>query len=357
MNYIDPKRKLNFHLDRVTQLQAGQKPPPVNVEIDLSNRCSRGCSFCDMSYTHSRGPLAEAPLPAGVESTGDLLDKDLALRLVKELSDYGVRSITWSGGGEPTLHPGLYQIIESTTLDQGMYTHGGHINQARAALLKQKCKWVYVSLDYPDANSYAKGKGVGQKAFGESCDGVRRLVSAVGGATIGLGFLIDGSNYLDTWRMLELSWNLGVNYVQFRPIIHFDFEAPAESESVQECEWMDDSFSLARLSDLSKRSDVVVDISRFAMYRDWSRHGYATCWWSGLQTGITPDGRVWACLNKRGFADASLGDLNQDTFAEIWKRAPIQQVDDRCRVLCRGHIPNLALAPMMVKGGEHRNFI
>jgi MoaA/NifB/PqqE/SkfB family radical SAM enzyme len=355
MDYIDPNRKLNFHLDRVAQLQVGQNPPPVNVEIDLSNRCSRGCHFCHFSHTHSRGPLSEVSLPPGVEPTGDLLDTDLALRLVKELADYGIRSITWSGGGEPTLHPDFYQIIDSTALDQGLYTHGGHINQPRAALLKQKCKWVYVSLDYPDADSYAKGKGVGRKAFGESCDGIRRLVTAAGDATIGLGFLIDGSNHLDTWKMLELSWNLGVNYVQFRPIIYFNHEAPAEVFQ-EGCEWMDDDFFL-RMSQFAKRSDVTVDISRFVMYRDWSSHGYATCWWSGLQTVITPDGRVWACLNKRGFDGASLGDLKQDTFADIWKRAPMQQVDDRCRVLCRGHIPNLALAPMMVKGGKHRNFI
>lgn len=44
--YIDPPGKLYANLDRVAEIQKGGTPAPVNVEIDLSNRCSLGCSWC-----------------------------------------------------------------------------------------------------------------------------------------------------------------------------------------------------------------------------------------------------------------------------------------------------------------------
>ena len=41
--YINPRSKLLQHIDRITALKFGAKQPPVNVEVDLSNRCSLGC--------------------------------------------------------------------------------------------------------------------------------------------------------------------------------------------------------------------------------------------------------------------------------------------------------------------------
>lgn len=353
-DFINPRLKLYNHLDRLTALKAGQKPPPVNVEIDLSNRCSRGCKFCHFSYTHTKGPLAGSPKPPDSLPGGDLMDTALALRLGVELADYGVRSITWSGGGEPTLHPDFDNITAACPIDQGLYTHGGHIAAKRAALLKRKLKWVYVSLDYPDAESYAAVKGGGPDGFAHVVDGIRNLVAAEGPATVGLGFLLNRDNHTRAWDMATLAGELGVDYLQFRPTILYDYAAP--NRLAEDTSWITPAF-LSDLAQLRKRSDVIVDVSRFDMYAGWRGHPYETCWWSGLQTVITPNGQVWACLNKRNFTGAALGDLNLDFFGVIWKAAPIQCVNDQCRVMCRGHIPNLALDTMLAEPGEHGNFI
>lgn len=36
--------------------ETGKTKAPVNVEIDLSNRCSHGCAWCHFAYTHTKGP-------------------------------------------------------------------------------------------------------------------------------------------------------------------------------------------------------------------------------------------------------------------------------------------------------------
>jgi hypothetical protein len=45
-SFIDPQKKLFANLGRIALLQEGGVPAPINVEIDLSNRCSLGCEWC-----------------------------------------------------------------------------------------------------------------------------------------------------------------------------------------------------------------------------------------------------------------------------------------------------------------------
>ena len=350
VSYIDPGAKLLGHLDRLALIKAGQPSPPINVEIDLSNRCSLGCEWCHFAYTHTRGPLAgHAEKPVGATSGGDLMPLALARRIISELEEYGVRSIAWTGGGEPTLHPNFDEIISATRIDQGIYTHGGHIDMARAILMKRHMTWCYISLDCADRETYRREKRT--DFFERACQGVRNLVAAPGKATIGVGFLLTKDNWKDGPRMIELGRSLGADYIQFRPAIHFSQEHPQIAG--EDTSWM--TPLIAWLSSLSE-PDVEVDANRFAMYRDWSTHEYSKCWWSALSTVITPNGKVWMCVNKREHADAEIGDLSRDSFAAIWNEHKPCTVARDCRVMCRGHIANRTLNTL-IGSRPHGNFI
>lgn len=324
-DYINPRAKLLQHVDRLAELKAGQVPPPVNLEIDLSNRCNLGCRWCHFAHTHSKGPHSNGG------KVGDLIDTELVIALLHEAKSYGVRSVTWSGGGEPTLHPDFDQIVQACPLPQGLYTNGTRISATRADLLKERLEWVYVSLDAESPGAFLHDKDSPQ--FTAVCDGIRRLARADGKATLGVGFLLGVTNWPDAWPMAALAEDLGADYSQFRPAI---------SGSTS---WI--PMALCLLREFELEPDILFDATRFDKYERWQGHGYNTCYWSALQAVVTPDGRVWACCNKRGFDGAELGDLNQESFADIWARRPLQQVNDSCRMMCRGHIPNLALQKIM----------
>jgi MoaA/NifB/PqqE/SkfB family radical SAM enzyme len=356
MTYIDPRTKALWHTDRLTALrETGKTAAPVNVEIDLSNRCDLKCAGCHFAYTHTRGPWAsEAAKPEGAIPGGDLMPPDLALSILNQLHAAGVRSVTWTGGGEPTLHPAFDQITHHASLlglEQGIYTHGGHINQARAAAMRQEFTWIYISFDACTPESYKARKGVDR--FKRVRDNIRRLVETPGNATIGLGYLISGDNWRDIHDMIRLGRILGVDYVQFRPLILFEQATP--TELIAETEWI--NRALSRLDAYRHDSFVVADPSRFLMYQKWTGHGYPTCYWSAMQTVITPNGKVWRCVNKREHPDALLGDLACEPFADIWQRAggPCA-VDASCRLMCRGHVANLTLDQIILEP-VHANFI
>lgn len=356
MSYINPRSKVLWHTDRINQLQtSGQTTAPINVEIDLSNRCSHGCSWCHFAYTHTKGPLAgKRNKPEGAVLGGDLMSVELAYNILRQLAQAGVKSVTWTGGGEPTLHPHFTDIIEFAAtlgLDQGLYTHGGHITQALAEVIKKRLTFVYVSLDECTPEAFKHSKGVAR--FGNVLSGINNLVTAKGNATVGVGFLLHPANCKDIDAMVGLGKELGVDYVQFRPIINYDQAAPGQL--VSDVQWTNDAIN--GLRKYAGDSFVFSDTWRFEMYRDWAGHGYKTCNWAAMQTVITPNGKVWRCTNKREHPDALLGDLSVETFADAWRRSggPCQ-VNDKCRVMCRGHISNITLDAVLTEP-KHGNFI
>lgn len=353
--YIDPHAKLFQHMDRLHAIKHGERPAPVNVEMFLSNRCSHGCSWCHYAYTHTRGPLAgKVASPPGAISSGDLMEWALAKRVLKELVMAGVKSVTWSGGGEPTLHRQFDDIAEyahSVGLEQGLYTHGGHIDEERAQIIKELFTWAYISLDEYTRETFLASKGVDR--FDAVLRGVRQLVDAKGKATIGLGFLLHRHNYNQTRHMVVLGRELGVDYVQFRPTVHYKQDAPNLLD--EDTAWMD--WAIGWLREFADDPFVIADTDRFRIYQHWQGHGYDTCNWSALQTAISPNGKVWRCTNKTEHADALLGDLSVESFADVWARSGgACAVDGGCRVMCIGHTKNITLNEVM-KYQPHSNFI
>ena len=350
-NYIDPRSKIFQHPDRLALLKAGGRPAPVSVEIDLSNRCSLGCEWCHFGYTHTRGLLSgKSEKPAGAIGGGDLMPLELAIKILDELKAAGVLSVTWAGGGEPTLHPNFNEIIELCDLDQGIYTHGGHIDIERASIMKRKMKWGYVSLDCADAQSYHESKGVDY--FDRVCEGIKNLVRAEGTATIGLGFLINEKNLHDINLMIDLGLKLGVDYIQFRPTVRYEMAHP--NQLAEDTAWMRACLPLLEIASLNDR--VIVDIERFRMYKEWQGHGYKICHWAALSTVITPNGSIWTCCNTREHAADYLGSLAEESFKTIWERVKTKPVTESCRVMCRGHIANITLNEIM-RVVPHQNFI
>lgn len=355
MAYIDPATKLFYHSKHIDAIRDGQLLPPVNVEVDLSNRCSLGCSWCHFAYTHTRGPLAgKREKPEGAVLGGDLMSLDLAKSMLLQFAEFGVKSVTWTGGGEPTLHPNFSEIIDfafDLGIEQGLYTHGGHVSPELAKLLKQKLKWVYVSLDEVDPYSYKQSKGV--SGYDRAFLGIANLVAAEGPATIGIGYLIHTGNVYDIDRMVGLGLNLKVDYVQFRPTILYSQAAPNKVDG--DTAWVD--LAVRNLKKWENNKFVICDVGRFNDYKNWGGHTYANCYWSALQTVVTPNGLVWRCVNKREHPDAILGDLNNESFANIWSRiGGACAVDSDCRVMCRGHVANVALDKAM-NPPAHVNFI
>lgn len=355
MSYVTPS-KVFAHAERIAGWQAGEKPAPVTVEWDLSNRCTLGCQHCHFAHTHTRGPWAsrERDVPATFSAGGDVADVELVTRGLGELADAGVRAIVWSGGGEPTTHPHWQRIVQHAAtlgLSQGMYTLGGLLTPESAAVLAQHLTWVVVSLDAATADSYGVEKNVHPDRFDAACDGIRRLTG--GRATVGVSFLLHEDNWTAGKRMLRLARQLGADYATFRPTVITSPSNP--TECTQDRGWISAAMPILRW--LARQDDVECNPDRFVAYRDWQGRSYPACYGVRMNATITPDGRVWLCPQHRGVEGSCIGDLSRESFAELWARHPGEHTDfSKCRVMCRLHLVNQALDAAF-RPYQHEEFV
>jgi len=352
LGYINPSGKLLRHLDRLAAWRAGKPFAPIGVEIDLTNRCNLGCKHCHFAYTHSRSRLAKKE--TRYLDMGDEMDLRLLVRILGEMKEFGVKSVTFTGGGEPTLYPAFGQAIVAARgagLEVGLYTNGTLITREMAELIKQDCAWVVVSLDAADAVQYLADKQV--DAFDQACNGTRELVKAEGNAIVGASFLLSWRHNEFYEPMQMLGRELKVDYVEFRPRVVFDADNPSVAD--EDTTWARRAIPLLQKFNVWHPGFVDARVEQFRLYANYARN-YSRC--DGiLFTGIiTPNGKMWKCVNRRGFPDSCIGDLTTESFADVWAKQKPHTDFAKCRVLCRADVINRKLAEL-AKPLPHENFV
>ena len=91
---------------------------PINIEISPSGICNAKCENC--FYRQNTNELKGLDKALFDESRMNLL-------LQYELPLLGVKSISWTGGGEPTQHPAFPKFVKGANesgLEQGLFTNG-----------------------------------------------------------------------------------------------------------------------------------------------------------------------------------------------------------------------------------------
>lgn len=80
---------------------------PEHVVIDLTNRCNNSCIAC---WTGS--PLLSDKAPEPIWHKHEI-KMDRALELIDELAASGTSIVRFSGGGEPFMHHGIFELIRA----------------------------------------------------------------------------------------------------------------------------------------------------------------------------------------------------------------------------------------------------
>jgi MoaA/NifB/PqqE/SkfB family radical SAM enzyme len=322
---IDPGRKVLRHPEVLAQMQRGERVWPVNVELDLTNCCNLACRWCNSKDIHN----------------GQEMDTDLALGTLRELADGGTKAITFTGGGEPSLHPefaGIVGTAKGMGLSCGVYTNGVEIAPLLAAL--PYLSWVYVSLDAVNPVNYEMTKG--GPFFGIVRANIRRLVAENSNAAIGVGFLLDTVSYSMIPTAIREARAMGATYCQFRPVV---MEGQGYS-------WV--HYALDILSNL-KAPDVYYSQERFIELMEGRNRNYTVCRAAELVPCIGAGGEVWVCPNTRG--KRLIGNLSEGGFATVWEKRSEQLVGDDCRAACRNHALNETLEYICGEGGPHDGFV
>jgi molybdenum cofactor biosynthesis enzyme MoaA len=100
---------------------------PIYVRVKPTNRCNHNCFFCvyNASFSNMHDTM----------SRKDELSKEKLIEILNDFSKIGVKAVTYSGGGEPLMHPNIVEILIITKqygIDLSIITNGQLLSAERA---------------------------------------------------------------------------------------------------------------------------------------------------------------------------------------------------------------------------------
>lgn len=135
-NYTSTGDKYSRHYGMIQALREGHGQPH-SLQVSPTNRCNLRCVFCS------------------VDNRDLKLEWDLAdlIEAIESFRGLGVKTVEFSGGGDPTVYPHLPEIVEfcrAAGLQLGMITNGLKLKDVPRGTL-EAFTWIRVSmvtLDY-----------------------------------------------------------------------------------------------------------------------------------------------------------------------------------------------------------------
>ena len=268
-------------------------PSPVEVNLDPIAECNLACYFCvGQRYLRDNrvevGPMRKLPT-------------DYMLRLVDYLAEWGVRGLCISGGGEPSLHEGIPAVINQAAhrgMDVALVSNVVAVSPELAEAIMH-CRWLAMSVDAADAETYQTVKG--RDSFASVVSNISRLVALreQTRSKVDLAFkmLILSENTHGIFQACRLARDLGVQDFHVRPA---DLERPDVKNHGK------------RLDDLSRVREQLemcheLETDSFHVYTVThkfdgafrNQQNFSRCLMTPLLLPILTDGNVYMCVDKK----------------------------------------------------------
>lgn len=344
LNLSAKLRQRSLREDVVAVARGDALTRPLVVDLDPTTFCDLGCPECISGRLLNKGRFTVERLES----------------LARELATAGVRAVILIGGGEPLAHRGTYRTIEilgEAGVAIGIVTNGTKIDKHLDALA-QHASWVRVSMDAGTERTYGvfRPDRGGRSRFNHVISNMRQLAAVKTGA-LGYSFLVMtrrdargdtlASNVAEIAQAAALARDIGCDYFEVKAVL--DEDHYIQSQPAHVLAELDSQ--LAQLDAMTTDSfEVNYSLTMTALIGDGPTEqpkGYTTCTTTELRTLVTPSG-VYVCPYHRGNAHMRLGDVVDESFADMWARADRSIVNPSrdCRFHCARHASNLLIGDM-----------
>ena len=287
---------LSYYVAKYTG-KAVQWGLPFTVSFEPTTSCNLRCPECPSG------------LRAFTRPTG-MLSNDFFRKTVAEISDQLIY-LYFYFQGEPYLNPDFLDMVKFAS-DKGIYTvtstNGHYLTEANARrTVESGLDRIIISIDGTTQETYQSYR-IGGK-LDKVIEGTRRLVAAkrqMQSATphIIFQFLVVRPNEHQIDEVQTLATELGVDEVKLKTAQVYDYEHGNELIP-----------TLDKYSRYKRQAD-----GTYIVKNKLSNH----CWKLWHSCVITWDGKVVPCCFDKD-ATHRLGDLQTQTFAQVWHSQPYYQ--------------------------------
>ena len=325
LHNFDFKKKILYHPEKIIAYKEGKRPFPTTLEIDLTNRCNHKCSFC--FYAEHIGVEADKPS----------LETEIIKSKLKEAKQLGTKAISFTGGGEPTIHKDYEKILiyaKEIGFDVGTITNGSAITSRNVDTLIDNLQWIRISMAGGDRESYQKVQGVDQ--FDLIVKNVKLLSNRNkeknGNLNIGIRTLVTPENIHTLENFAQMIKDFKIDYYQLAPDQFSSDKAefwnsPTSQKIFQNVKNILDSTEIKLLTTTYMTTQENLDYPR-------------TCYAHFFMLIITAEGHLTFCKNARGEEDFYIGNIYEKSLKEIWEDQKTLDIEkwvrpNNCGLFCK----------------------
>ena len=352
--YLFDGCKLLWHMQRIEEhFKYGKRIMPLHIDIGATKKCNTKCVYCYGTFQ---------------KMTGDIIPSDILYKLFQDAPGLGIKSLTLTGDGEPTLNPGVYEAVrvgKQNDLDIGFATNGVALDSSKIEVLLNSCTWLRFNLSAVSRDSYKSIHGVDlwekvQANIQTTMDLKKKLNS---NCTVGLQMVLIPEALDEVIQESLFAIANGLDYFVIK-----QFSDPGCKEMSQfSLSWYDNEevMKVLRLAE-SMSTTYTKIVPKWGMIASKGQRPYNYCVDCPLIFQISGSGKCYPCGFLFGDDRYEYGDLHKQTLKEIldsenyWQIIKFMRekfdVHHMCAGCCRHDFTN-AFIWNYLNPPEHLSFI
>lgn len=196
----------------------------------------------------------------------------------------------------------------------GMITNGALLTGSRAESLANRMRWIRVSLDGWDDDSYARYRGIKSGAFSQLMENLKQFSAIKGNTQLGVAINLDADNVKHLESLVPRLKACGVEQVKLAGCVVAD---DAATNSAYHQPFFAQTKSVIQKLSERLRDETFQIIDRYHLWSEQTRT-YSACGMISWLTVIAADLNVYSCQDKAYHASGWLGSLKDQRFAQAW---------------------------------------
>jgi len=246
-------------------------------------------------------------------------------KLVDSIIHMGIRAVYFSGGGEPTLYPGLYGYIERLCdhgIECSVITNGSCFEQMGLMQVAGRLNYIAVSVPAVSEETYEMITGTRNLEEVLSLPEKIKAVYGEDSPVLGSRIVLTNKNYKDVDAFLRTMKEKSFDYALFK--IVRDYEDNGQGLNAEEEEYL--KAELAEYKDLDENFTNLKSIFAYRKLPVFQHN----CWVNqfGMIANVSTDGKVYPNIVEIDKPEFCIGDLNEQTLQEMWNSDRHQKVKE-----------------------------
>lgn len=284
---------------------------PIHIRIKPTNVCNHNCYYC--SYRLGNVQLGKDMV------IKDSIPKNKLFEMVDDIVEMGVKSVTFSGGGEPFCYPHLLDVVKrfiKTPVKFASLTNGSLLEGEIVEIFAHHATWLRISIDGWDDDSYSTFRRVKNGEFTKIMNNIYNFKKLGGTCFLGACIIVNKKNASHIYELAKKLRDAGIDSIKIAPCI-------ISNSAKENNEYHKSIFNKVKgqtakiIKDLKQENFEVFD--SYHRQLETFKKEYTWCPYQQILPVIGADLNVYPCQDKAYNLDEGLiGSIKEKRFKDFW---------------------------------------